>query len=189
MKGTGRVSSFLLSLLQRSLYSSPNTPSLGLSPQLLPRGPQAHTASVGVGSVGKPPDISQTHAVADTRQQEVQLARPVAPVCCKVHIQVHITLVTGSHQQVWGDRLPGKGSKTKREEDEVRVELGTQAQTCGIGQGCMGDALSVQIIKWFHLNARGSSLEIFRDQQGSSDLRKLSGFILASRNRSRMIQF
>lgn len=41
----------------------------------------------------------------------------------------------------------------------------------------MGDALSVQIIKWFHLNARGSSLEIFKDQQGSSDLRKLSGFI------------
>lgn len=131
MKGTGRVSSFLLSLLQRSPYNPPHThtPSLGLSPQLLPRGPQTHTASIGVGSVGKPPDISQAHAVADTRQQEVQLARPVAPVCCKVHIQVHIALVTGSHQQVWGDRLPGKGNKTKREEDEARVELGTQAQT------------------------------------------------------------
>lgn len=81
-------------------------------------GRQAHTSSVGVGSIGETPDVAQAHTVANAGQQEVQLARPVAPVCSKVHVQIYITLVTGGHQQVWGDGLPVRDTK-----GEARLEL------------------------------------------------------------------
>lgn len=79
-----------------------------------PAGPLAPTSSVGVGAVGETPDIAQAHAVANAGQQEVQLAGPVAPVCGEIHVQVYIALVTGGHQQVWGNGLPVKETKEVR---------------------------------------------------------------------------
>lgn len=103
--------------LKNSLHPKPWPTSLD-APQAALR---ASTSSVGVGSVGEPPDIPQAHTVANARQQEVQLARPVAPVCGKVHIQIYITLVTGGHQQVWGNGLPVKETKGVREKEEARL--------------------------------------------------------------------
>lgn len=85
--------------------------------------PQAHTSSVGVGSVREPPDVPQAHAVADAGQQEVQLARPVPPVCSKVRVQVYITLVTGGHQQVRGGGLPVRKIEGVREKGEASLGL------------------------------------------------------------------
>lgn len=98
-------------------------------PRHSPTGPQAHTSSVGVGSIGEAPDIPQAYTVANAGQQEVQLSCPVAPVCSKVHIQVNIALVTGGHQQVWGDRLPTRETKEVREKTEARPEMRPQDKT------------------------------------------------------------
>jgi hypothetical protein len=101
---------------------------LGYHPRHHCTGSQTHTSSIGVGSIGETPDVSQTHTVANARQQEVQLSRPVSPVCGKVHVQVHIALVTGGHQQVWGNRLPVRETKVRREKAEPRLGLGPQVK-------------------------------------------------------------
>lgn len=106
--------------------------------------PQAHTSSVGVGSVGETPDVPQAHAVANAGQQEVQLACPVAPVCSKIHVQVYITLVTGGHQQVWGDGLPVRETK-----DEAGSELELSNKNMDLNRD-RGNTL-VQTIEFSHL--------------------------------------
>jgi len=68
-------------------------------------GHEEGASSVGVGPVGETPDIAQAHTVANAGQQEIQLACPVPPVSGEIHVQVYITLVTGGHQQVWGNGL------------------------------------------------------------------------------------